>query len=166
MAWLPRPTVWAVRELLPVEPVATLPAYGGFPLVPEVRCFVEGGEVRCAHSYWPEAAVLQGLVCAHGGSTRVRRGGLLMRDDGEGVCPLCAAEASRLFALAQAALLLPGWERIALQAADAFRGDGAWSVDLLPTRRGFFVTDMAEAERSWHWPGCVNGPSPDGGRGQ
>ena len=31
---------------------------------------------------------------------------------------------------------------------------GAWSVDVLETERGWFVTDMAEAQKSWHWPGC------------
>jgi hypothetical protein len=31
---------------------------------------------------------------------------------------------------------------------------GAWSVDILETKRGWFVTDMAEAEKSFHWPEC------------
>jgi hypothetical protein len=32
---------------------------------------------------------------------------------------------------------------------------GAWSTDLLETRRGWMVTDMAEAHKSWHdWPDC------------
>jgi hypothetical protein len=29
-------------------------------------------------------------------------------------------------------------------------------VDILETKRGWFVTDMAEAGKSWHWPGCKN----------
>ena len=34
---------------------------------------------------------------------------------------------------------------------------GAWSIDLLETRRGWVLTDMAEAHRSWHdWPDCPN----------
>jgi hypothetical protein len=33
---------------------------------------------------------------------------------------------------------------------------GAWSIDILETKRGWVVTDMAEAEKSWHWPGCKN----------
>jgi hypothetical protein len=32
--------------------------------------------------------------------------------------------------------------------------EGAWSVDILETKRGWFVTDMAEAEKSFHWEGC------------
>jgi hypothetical protein len=31
---------------------------------------------------------------------------------------------------------------------------GAWSVDVLETARGLFVTDMAEAHKSFHWEGC------------
>ncbi len=31
---------------------------------------------------------------------------------------------------------------------------GAWSVDILETTRGWFVTDMAEAHKSYHWPTC------------
>jgi hypothetical protein len=34
---------------------------------------------------------------------------------------------------------------------------GAWSIDVLETRRGWYVTDMAEAASSWHeWPECPN----------
>ncbi len=40
----------------------------------------------------------------------------------------------------------------------AFRiGDilgGEWSVDILDTDRGWFVTDLAEARKSYHWEGC------------
>ena len=31
---------------------------------------------------------------------------------------------------------------------------GHWSVDILETERGWYVTDMALAPRSWHWPHC------------
>lgn len=34
--------------------------------------------------------------------------------------------------------------------------EGAWSVDVLETQRGWYVTDMAEAEKSFHWEGCDN----------
>jgi len=34
---------------------------------------------------------------------------------------------------------------------------GAWSIDILETKRGWHVTDMAEAANSWHeWPECPN----------
>jgi hypothetical protein len=31
---------------------------------------------------------------------------------------------------------------------------GSWSIDLLETERGWYVTDMAEAYKSYHWPDC------------
>jgi len=31
---------------------------------------------------------------------------------------------------------------------------GAWSVDVLDTARGWYLTDMAEAHKSFHWPDC------------
>lgn len=31
---------------------------------------------------------------------------------------------------------------------------GSWSIDILETKRGWFVTDMAEAHKSFHWEGC------------
>lgn len=34
---------------------------------------------------------------------------------------------------------------------------GSWSVDILETKRGWYITDMAEAEKSYHWEGCPNG---------
>lgn len=33
---------------------------------------------------------------------------------------------------------------------------GAWSIDIIDTDRGWFITDMAEAHKSFHWEGCPN----------
>jgi len=41
---------------------------------------------------------------------------------------------------------------LATQAGKAV--GGAWSVDILETERGWYVTDMAEAHKSSHWEGC------------
>jgi hypothetical protein len=43
-------------------------------------------------------------------------------------------------------------DQIAIAAGAAV--GGAWSVDILETKRGWVVTDMAEAHKSWHWGGC------------
>jgi hypothetical protein len=32
--------------------------------------------------------------------------------------------------------------------------EGEWSVDCLWTDRGWYVTDMAVAATSYHWPAC------------
>lgn len=42
----------------------------------------------------------------------------------------------------------------ALASAAGAAVGGSWSVDLLETRRGWFITDLAEAHKSFHWDGC------------
>ncbi len=37
---------------------------------------------------------------------------------------------------------------------------GSWSADLLETERGWFLTDMAEAHKSFHWEGCASRAAP------
>ena len=124
LAW----DVWVVREMLPTKPIAVLPRYEGFPLVREVRCFIRGGEVVCWHPYWPTEAIAQG-----------------------GIGDLAAIEA-----IAYSAHRFDESEfmPLAKRCAEAFKDDDAFSVDLLPTERGWYVTDMAEAYRSYHWPDC------------
>lgn len=40
-------------------------------------------------------------------------------------------------------------------AADAGSAlGGSWSIDILETKRGWFITDLAEAHKSFHWEGC------------
>lgn len=124
--------VWAVREMLPVTPVATLTRYGDMPLVREVRAFVEDGKVACIHPYWPEGSIRQGMD----------------RTASEAVAMAVVSGAKLSRAEALPALLL------AENVAPVFAGDGAWSVDLLETRNGWYVTDLAEAHCSYHWEGC------------
>jgi hypothetical protein len=133
--------VWAVREYLPVEPIAVLPRYGDMPLVPEARCFIEGGKVLCAHSYWPCDAIRDGLA----------RVNMTDFDDTEMVNN---AEADRLFDLCVNAL---NWNHIidlAAKVAEAFKDDGYFSVDMIPARDKWWVIDMAEGEKSFHYEGC------------
>ncbi len=106
--------VWAVRELLPVEPVALLPRYRNMPLVKEARCFVQGGRVLCQHPYWPPRAIAEGLE----DEDLPRLSSILARVE--------LTEADRVQALA-----------LAEQVATAFAESGAWSVDLLATRKGW-----------------------------
>lgn len=129
---------WVIRERLPVKPVALLPRYGGMPLVREMRCFVEGGNILCHHAYWPRDAIRDGLEPNKALSD-----------------PLREIEADRLYA---ASLMDMEAEhealKIAKDVAKAFADDGYWSVDVLETDRGMMVTDMAIGERSFHWEGC------------
>lgn len=139
--------IWAVREYLPVVPVAVLPRYEDMPLVPEARCFIENGQVVCKHFYWPVEAIAQGLP--------------LFADAGEGVfdqSPRDIAKASQLFAEIEK---LINWDHVhdlAQNVANAFP-EGYWSVDMIPARDQWWVTDMAEGERSFHFPGCEKAKS-------
>ncbi len=134
---------WAVRERLPVKPIAVLPGYDDMPLVREMRCFVEGGKILCHHPYWPRNAIRDGLSPAG-------RGLLFEYND-----VASEIEADRLYA----ASLMDNeaeWDALSLakKVANAFADDGCWSVDVLETEAGFYVTDMAIGERSFHWPEC------------
>lgn len=116
--------VWVVREMLPTLPVATCPAYSDMPVCKEFRFFVDGGSIDCFHPYWPRDALEQG--------------GANLND--------------KEFAALCEPTDLPMLRDIAARAGEAV--GGRWSVDMLWTARGWFVTDMAEAEKSYHWEGC------------
>lgn len=116
-------SVWVVREFLPTIPLGVCPNYGNMPLCREFRFFVDGGEVRCWHPYWPLESLEQG-----GADVSLYERMATAPDD-----------YAALFTLAH-------------KAARAI--EGAWSVDILETKRGWFITDMAEAHKSFHWEGC------------
>lgn len=114
-------TTWVVREYLPVQPVTTCPGYLDMPLSREFRFFVQDGETVCWHPYWGGRALQQGGAVLPEGFDREA---FETPDD--------LAHLTDLANRAGAAL------------------GGAWSVDLLQTERGWYVTDMAEAHRSGH----------------
>lgn len=118
---------WCVRELLPTIPLGTCPGYGDMPVCREFRFFVDDGVTRCRHPYWPREAL------EDGGAT------------------ISAAEYDRLCE-PPADCDLKHLAEIAGRAVG-----GSWSIDVLETRRGWMITDMAEAEKSFHWPGCPHG---------
>lgn len=115
---------WAFREYLPINPIATAPHYEGMPICREFRFFAEDGKVLCRHPYWPREALERGA------------------------CEITEAQIADMWALPDPAPLI----EIA-EAASKVCG-GAWSVDLLETERGWFLTDMAMAQSSYHWPEC------------
>lgn len=119
--------VWAIRQFLRLKHDFT--AFNGMPVAREYRCFIENDEVKCVHPYWPEDAIQSASV----EDWRER-----LRDMyGEGPDQAMVDMAAKV--------------------ADAFKNDGAWSVDLCEDVDGkWWVTDMAEAKRSFHWKGCAN----------
>lgn len=120
---------WVLREMLPTIPFGICPRYGDMPICREFRFFVEDGEIKCSHPYWP----LESLI--DGGAENI--------------------DYKELRTMPDEALL----NDLAVKVGKAI--PGAWSVDLLETKRGWFVTDMAEAHKSYHWPECEKLPSRD-----
>ncbi|KKN90017.1 hypothetical protein LCGC14_0231290 [marine sediment metagenome] len=118
--------IWAVREFLPTKPLATCPIYENMPVCREFRVFVEDGTVKCFHPYWPMEAL--------------ERGGVDEKEMQGIYDQLCQGPDEQVVL------------GIASRAGEVV--GGAWSVDMLETERGWFLTDMAEAERSYHWEGC------------
>ncbi len=118
-------SVWVVREFLPTIPLGTCPDYSNMPICKEFRFFVDDGVVRCVHPYWPRRALEQG-------------GAVLDDLEYDAACAI-PGDATSLFELAARAGRAVG---------------GSWSIDILETKRGWFVTDMAEAHKSFHWEGC------------
>lgn len=114
--------VWAVREYLSVDPLFRCTAYGGMPVVPERRYFVDGGELLYSIPYWPEQALEEGEPDDHSWREKLATVQQDFSPEAEEMVRKCGAACG-----------------------------GKWSVDVLLTRDGYYVTDMAEAEKSWGW---------------
>jgi hypothetical protein len=118
--------VWVVREFLPTIPYGVCEKYGNMPICKEFRFFVNDGEIKCFHPYWPIKALEEGGAKYSGAF------------DYDAFCT--PDNECELRELASAAGKAVG---------------GEWSVDLLETRSGWYITDMAEAHKSYHWEGCL-----------
>lgn len=119
---------WAVREFLQLEHDFT--AFDGMPVAREFRCFFRDGEHICTHPYWPIDSIWSASRMDYASILEVT---------------------NRLSVFERVAL-----DHIVSLVAPAF--DGAWSLDLAHGCDGRFqAIDMAEMDRSFHWPGCPNG---------
>lgn len=128
---------WVVREFLPITPLGSCLGYGGMPVNREFRFFVDGPQYKCFHPYWPLSALQDG-------------GWDVDADETAAYAELCELDYhtfDELKCMASRAGMACG---------------GAWSVDLLETERGWFLTDMAEAHKSFHWEGCEELRGRDG----
>jgi hypothetical protein len=124
----PKSDVWVVREFLPTLPHGICRNYGNMPICKEFRFFVDGGKLLCWHPYWPEESL--------------RDGGAAFDNPHFDYKDFCTSNVmDELIALAVSAGSVVG---------------GKWSVDILETSRGWYITDMAEAHKSFHWEGCPN----------
>lgn len=118
-------SVWVARRMLAVHPLFRCTNYGDMPVVEEWRVFVRDGAVECVHPYWPTEAIEQGAPDLPDWRRYLT---LLHR-----VPPPEVVEMARLAAAALG---------------------GYWSADVMFTNDGYYLTDMAIGERSYHWPGC------------
>lgn len=117
---------WAIRELLPTKMLAYAPEFGHMPICREFRAFVSDAAVECIHPYW------SAIMLEKGGVPEARK---------------VAESLSRTEDLSYL-------RELASRAGAAVRGE--WSVDMLDTERGWFITDMAVAGASYHLSDCPN----------
>ena len=116
-------SVWVVREMLPTKPIITCTNYGNFPVAREIRVFVDGPDIAYLVPYWPEGAIEEGVPAES--NWRGRMADLMLFSDDD---------LNKVLELASKAGAAVG---------------GRWSVDILDTERGWFITDMAVAEMSY-----------------
>ena len=116
---------WIVREMLPTKPIFTA-FWGDMPITREFRFFVLDGEVMSWQPYWPPDSLKDHKPSRKDWRKRLAAASFF-HDTGE---------QEMLYDLARrVSRAVPGF----------------WSVDLLETERGWFVTDMAEGEKSYRW---------------
>lgn len=125
---------WIVRKLIPTTPIFTA-FRGDMPITKERRYFVQDDKVLCHHPYWPmEAFLLGDLACV------VPKWSELLDD-------MNVEDADEISLLSK------------LSSKVGAAIGGAWSIDWLwsEQERQWYLIDMAEANVSYHWPGCPNG---------
>jgi hypothetical protein len=121
---------WAVREMLPITPAFY--AFGGLPIVPEVRLIVRGGRFERSFPYWPAAALEETARRVNGDPMSGGRFTLAMA-----AMKLAANNAKDLRQMRE------------MSEAVCTELDGDWSIDWMKTDRGWVLIDMADADLSW-----------------
>jgi hypothetical protein len=112
-----------VREYLPVEPLYYCREYSGMPVVKEFRAFISNNKVRYFVPYWPKKALREGNPS---------------REDWEEMYFVDHYPKDSE---------LPYIKRTLEKVAAVMPGE--WSVDILNTKDGYYVTDCAQAAESY-----------------
>ena len=124
-----KPKALMVREWLDLRHEFT--AFNGLAISREFRVFADNLRVFCVHPYWPKEAI-KGYT-----------------DD-----PNWEKKVDDLSVISPTTLISIG--ETAIAAAKAAEG-GKWSVDFAQDAAGkWWLTDMALAQSSYHFPGCEN----------
>ena len=120
---------WIARKMIPTTP-AFKAFRGNMPIVKERRYFVQDDKVVCHHPYWPEEAFGNVRVSVDGWKEHLQ----CMNRESDHEIDLLSRRSSRVGAAI----------------------GGSWSIDWLwsePECR-WYLTDMAEADKSYHWSEC------------
>lgn len=121
----------AVREFLQLD--WRFKSHSGkMPVAAERRYFVRDDRVECWHPYWPPASIEE---------PSIKNWQELLKE-------LQTANEGEVE-------LLTGYAKLIGKTLG-----GYWSVDFCRTiRNEWYLTDMAEGEKSYHWATCPNAPS-------
>jgi hypothetical protein len=111
---------WAVRKMLRVTPVFY--AFQGLPVTSERRFFIKDDEVKYNIPYWPEMAIRK--PSKENWKDLLKEVNAISEEDEKLLSDYCYGLARYIF-------------------------NEAWSVDWLKTDDGWYLIDMALAERSW-----------------
>jgi len=124
-AWGLPINAFVIREFIPMH--STFTAFNGLPINKERRFFLRDGEIQCHHPYWPNEVIRRPSV----GDWEEKLAHMNM---------ITKKESEYLY------------DR-SLGVAKLF--DGYWSLDWSMDHAGnWWVIDMAEGDRSYHWPDC------------
>jgi len=120
----------AVRELLDL--VQAFKAFWGkMPVCCERRYFAKDGKVVCWHPYWPPMSIKMPSI----------------KNWQQALARLQTASTFEIELLTEHA------ETISKEVG------GYWSIDFCKTKTGkWYLTDMATADTSFHWPTCSHAP--------
>lgn len=126
-----RPTHFMIRRFLELNYSFT--AFEDLPIAREFRLFADHTKVYCVHPYWPVD------------SLRFNKG--KKPKDWE-------RQLAKHHELPEE---IQSIEEIAIKACTLINTGHIWSVDFAQDKYGnWWLIDMAHAEESYHWPGCVN----------
>lgn len=118
--------VWVVREFLPIEP-AFYAFRGNMPVNRERRYFFADGKIVSHIPYWHTNAFIRHKK-PNGWRAMLEK---INKETDE--------EVRELTVLTE-------------QVMPSFKNDGAWALDWLWTKNGWYATDMGEAHRAWGCP--------------
>jgi hypothetical protein len=143
------PKAMVLREFLTLD--APFKAFKDMPIAREYRIFAEDGKVLCLHPYWPPESI---EFWNPEDKVKVRE----MLDKGASLEEALKYRSEPLGWREQLAEIskFPNDPRIEAIARIASKEVGGyWSVDVCRVKdNGYYLTDMAVGERSYHWEGC------------